>query len=241
MTYKSELILGTSRGQADLGWLKSWHSFSFSEYFDRNRMHFGVLRVLNDDDIAPGRGFGEHPHDNMEIVTIPLTGQLAHKDSMGNASIIKSGEVQVMSAGKGIFHSEFNASKTEPVTLLQIWVIPQSRDVTPRYDQASYLDRLQPNQWVYLVSPLDKLLEGSVGVHQDAYFAMGQLTATDTISYACHGSGQLIYVFVIEGGVSVDNVRLSRRDALAITAATRIEINAAIDSKVLVIEVPTLN
>ena len=226
----------SDRGHADHGWLNTWHSFSFAGYYDPDKTSFGKLRVLNDDTVAPGKGFGMHPHDNMEIITIPLSGALEHKDSMGNSGVIKAGEIQVMSAGSGIYHSEFNHSKEEEVSLLQIWVIPDRRDVEPRYDQIAY-DKLKTLNNLYQVISPEKSDEGS-WIYHKSWFSLGEMEKEKTISYSIRKKDNGIYLFVIEGRVETGNVILEKRDAIGITKTEEIEIRSLDESKILLIEVP---
>jgi redox-sensitive bicupin YhaK (pirin superfamily) len=227
----------STRGGADHGWLKARHSFSFGGWHDPSRIHFGMLRVLNDDLVAPGAGFGKHPHDNMEIITIPLTGALKHEDSTGGQGVIKPGEVQVMSAGTGVFHSEMNASSSQPVTLFQIWIIPNRRDVEPRYDQRAFSEEDRVGKWQTLISPMDTDGEG-IKIHQDAWISRATITDGGTLDYTLHRKGHGVYLMLVEGAVTIADKTMWRRDALGITDADRIEIKATDPSDVLVIEVP---
>ena len=227
-----------SRGDANHGWLHSKHTFSFANYYNPERMHFGVLRVLNDDTVAAGMGFGTHPHDNMEIVTIPMKGAVAHEDSMGTNGIINAGDVQIMSAGSGIYHSEFNASQTEGLELFQIWVMPKLKNITPRYDQRTYNPADFKGQWKTVVSPLGTDID-SLQVNQDTYFNMTEISEGESLSYALHGAQQGAFVFVIEGGIEVAGEKLGRRDAIGISETETIEVKASTaGTKVLLIEVP---
>jgi redox-sensitive bicupin YhaK (pirin superfamily) len=229
--YKAE-----DRGFQDHGWLKAAHSFSFANYYDPNKVHFGLLRVLNDDIVAPGMGFGTHPHDNMEIVTIPLTGALAHKDSLGSEGVIGPGEVQVMSAGSGIRHSEFNASATEEVNLLQIWVFPREKNIKPRYDQKKFDPASSKNSFQTLVSPDP---DGqAMWINQYAYFSMGSFDESENISYKIKHSGNGAYVYIIDGEAKILDETLGRRDALGISDADEFDITTTKNSKILVIDVP---
>ncbi|MBP3942230.1 pirin family protein [Sphingobacteriaceae bacterium WQ 2009] len=225
------------RGIADFGWLKSAHSFSFGQYYNPQSMNFGALRVLNDDHVAAGRGFGEHPHDNMEIVSIPLSGSLQHSDSMGNAGVIQAGEVQIMSAGTGVAHAEMNASKTDAVDFLQIWVFPKERDITPSYAQKYYTDLDRTDKLACIVSP-DKADEKAVFINQDAWFNIGNLSAGTALDYTLHGPGQGVYIFVLAGSVEVGDEILHKRDAIGISATEMVTLKALIPAEVLVIEVP---
>ncbi|HET9058050.1 MAG TPA: pirin family protein [Chitinophagaceae bacterium] len=225
-----------TRGQADHGWLHSHHTFSFAGYYNPERVHFGLLRVLNDDVVAPGKGFGKHPHDNMEIVSIPLSGSLAHQDSTGRSEVIKTNDVQIMSAGSGILHSEMNASSIEPVNFLQIWIFPKEKDISPRYEQKTFdpLQRINIIQTV--VSPRKE--DGGVWINQDAWFSRLTLRQFHEITYPVHLQSNGVYVFVINGEVSIANSPLKKRDAMGITDADRFIIKANKDSELLFIEVP---
>ena len=224
------------RGYADHGWLKAHHSFSFAEYHDMSKVHFGELRVLNDDTIAPGRGFGKHPHDNMEIVTIPLAGAIKHGDSMGNEGIIKAGDVQIMSAGKGVVHSEFNASSTEFLNLFQIWVFPKVRNIDPRYDQKTFLPEDRKGKFQVLVAP-DKTA-GSMWVNQDVWFSRGDFNEGQETTYAPKLKGNGIYLMVIEGEVEVGGETLKKRDAIGLWESDSVSIKMNSDAQLLIIDVP---
>ncbi len=234
---KTELHPANSRGNADYGWLKATYSFSFSNYYNPARIHFGALRVLNDDYIEGGMGFGKHPHDNMEIVTIPLKGAVAHEDSTGMKGIVQAGDVQIMSAGSGIFHSEKNASHTEPLQLFQVWVMPKLKDIKPRYDQKSYLPSDFKNQWKTVVAPLGTDID-ALQVNQDTYFNISHLDASKSLSYDVHGAQQGVFIMVIEGDITVAGQQLGRRDAIAISETESFTIEAKGYSQVLLIEVP---
>jgi len=225
-----------TRGHADHGWLKAHHTFSFASYYDPNRVQFGVLRVLNDDIVAPGMGFGTHPHDNMEIITIPLEGDLAHKDSMGNAETIKFGDVQVMSAGTGIQHSEFNPNHDRRTNLLQIWVFPKVRNVVPRYQQITLDVADRHNKFQQILSPNEG--EEGVWIHQDAWFHMGNFDKGITQTYNRKKDGNGLYVFVIKGEVVVDGQALNQRDGMGITDFDQITFEATTDAELLLMEVP---
>jgi hypothetical protein len=233
---KKTIHRANSRGYLDHGWLKTYHSFSFASYYDPERVRFGLLRVLNDDTVEPGMGFGTHPHDNMEIVTIPLKGELAHKDSMGSKQVLKTGEVQIMSAGSGLTHSEFNNSNSEPVNLLQIWVFPKLRDIDPRYDQREFDSTRRKNKFQTLVSP--EKTDGALWINQDAYFSLADIDSGKTLSYGVQHEGNGVYLFVIDGKIRTAEEKLNRRDALGIEGSASIDITAAEDSEILVIEVP---
>lgn len=226
------------RGHNDIGWLKANFSFSFGPYYNPEKVHFGVLRVLNDDIIAGGKGFGTHPHDNMEIITIPLSGALEHKDSMGNIGVIQSGEVQVMSAGTGVTHSEYNHSKTEATNTLQIWLFPKERNIKPRYDQKNFTDVLTPNQLTTLISP-DKS-DGTLWINQDATFSMGDFEPGQQVKYDVKMPGNGVYVFVIDGAVRLDNTMLNKKDALGVYNTNSITIETEAKSRLLLMEVPML-
>lgn len=226
----------SERGHANHGWLNAYHSFSFAQYHDPNKVHFGLLRVLNDDTVAPGKGFGFHPHDNMEIVTIPLYGQLEHKDSMGNIGVIGPNEIQAMSAGSGIMHSEYNHSKTEPVNLLQIWIFPKKRNIEPRYEQRVFTDADKDQQFKTIVSPVKST--DVMWINQDAYFSIGKFKAGQTIEYTMQHQGNGAYVFIIEGSASIHNEQLNKRDAIGISETAQFKINITADSEILVIDVP---
>jgi quercetin 2,3-dioxygenase len=227
-----------TRGHADHGWLKANHSFSFAGYYNEDRVHFGALRVLNDDQIAAGMGFGTHPHDNMEIITIPLEGELVHKDSMGNTGIISKGEIQVMSAGTGIRHSEYNNSADKELRLLQIWLFPEKRNVEPRYDQKKYSLEETHNNLLPVVSPMNS--PTGIHIHQQAWFSLGKLDKGFSTTYKLNKEDNGVYVFVIDGDVSINGEQLNRRDALAITEADSLEIKAGTGAELLLMEVPML-
>jgi len=226
----------SSRGSADHGWLKSYHTFSFANYYNPERMHFGVLRVLNDDFVEPGMGFGTHPHDNMEIISIPLEGDLEHKDSMGNTTIIKNGDIQVMSAGTGIQHSEYNKNANKPVKFLQIWLYPNKRDVVPRYDQLSLNQADRINKFQQILSPNQN--DAGVWIHQDAWFNIAELDPETEIEYQINKTGNGVYTFVLKGDLIVDETDLSTRDGLGIWDVEKIKYRAKTQTKILVMEVP---
>ena len=226
----------SDRGVQDHGWLKAAHSFSFGNYHDSSKMNFGLLRVLNDDVVSAGMGFGTHGHDNMEIVTIPLKGSLAHKDSLGSNGNISSEEVQIMSAGSGIEHSEFNGSLTEEVNLLQIWVFPKQRNIEPRYDQMKYDLEKNRNSFLTLVSPEEK--EGIMWINQDAVFSLGMFDKSKLVNYNIKNPGNGAYVFIIEGKAEIEGTDLGKRDALGISDTENIAVRAIEESKILIIEIP---
>ncbi|MDX2191262.1 MAG: pirin family protein [Bacteroidota bacterium] len=239
---KSKIMANTilhkadSRGNANHGWLQSYHSFSFANYYNPERMHFGVLRVLNDDTVAPAMGFGTHPHDNMEIISIPLEGDLEHKDSMGNVAVIKKGDVQVMSAGTGIFHSEYNKNKNEPVKFLQIWVFPNKKSVTPRYDQITLNEADRHNQFQQILSPSPD--DAGVWIHQDAWFHLGKFDKGKQVEYTIKKPGNGVYAFILNGNVTIDNQVLNKRDGLGIWDTNKISLQSDTDSEILLMEVP---
>lgn len=225
-----------TRGTADHGWLRSRHTFSFAEYHNEQRMSFGALRVLNDDWIAPGQGFGAHPHKNMEIVTVPLLGALQHEDSTGGKGVIRKGEVQVMSAGTGIRHSEFNASDESPCELLQIWVLPEQPGIPPRYEQREFPREERKDRYQAIVSPDRR--EASLWINQNAFFHLAELSSDKKLPYDLREAGNGAYFFVISGTVKVADETLSGRDALGVTGEKTIPIQALEPSELLVIEVP---
>lgn len=225
-----------TRGYANHGWLEARHTFSFANYYNPERTQFGVLRVLNDDIVAGGMGFGTHPHDNMEIITIPLEGDLAHKDSMGNAETIKFGDVQVMSAGTGIQHSEFNPNHDRRTNLLQIWVFPKVRNVTPRYQQITLNVTDRHNKLQQVLSP--NADDNGVWIHQDAWFNMGNLDANTTVNYSLNKKGNGLYLFVIKGKVTVEDQELNQRDGFGIWDFENLSIKASTDAEILLMEVP---
>lgn len=233
---KALLHKADTRGHANHGWLNSYHTFSFASYYNPERVHFGMLRVLNDDTVAPGMGFGTHPHDNMEIISIPLYGELEHKDSMGNHGIIKSGDVQVMSAGTGIQHSEFNHNRDKEVKFLQIWVFPDKNNVEPRYGQMTLDTSQRLNKWQQIISP-DKSDDG-LWIHQQAWFSMIRLEAGKSAPYDLHKKGNGLYCFIIEGQVNVDDQELNLRDGLGLWDTENILVEAKVNSEILLMEIP---
>lgn len=235
---KTKLFEANSRGNADHGWLKANFSFSFGNYYNPERVQFGMLRVLNDDTIAGGMGFGTHPHANMEIITIPLEGGLKHRDSMGNEGVIRFGEVQVISAGTGIQHSEMNASQNDTAKTLQLWVFPDEEDVTPRYDQKSFDIENQINKFVTIVSPKDKNDGNALWVYQQTFFNLGIFEKDTSITYKVNIPENGVYLFLIEGEIEVDNQILKTRDAMGIIDFEQFEIKINSKSKILLIEVP---
>jgi len=232
---KTVLHKANSRGHANHGWLDSYHSFSFAGYYNPERVHFGALRVLNDDTVKGGYGFSKHPHDNMEIVSIPLSGNLEHKDTTGRHEIIHLHDVQIMSAGSGISHSEQNADKSAEVKFLQIWVFPKVQNITPRYEQKTFSPAERQNQVVTVVAPDN---EQAVWINQDAWFSLGNLDKGFTTSYQLHKEGNGVYVFVLNGTVSIGGQLLENRDALGIWDTGEITVEATESTEILLIEVP---
>jgi redox-sensitive bicupin YhaK (pirin superfamily) len=233
---KTVLHRANTRGHANHGWLDSHHTFSFANYRNPERMHFGVLRVLNDDIVAPGRGFGRHPHDNMEIISIPLEGDLEHKDSMGNVAVIKQGDVQVMSAGTGIYHSEYNRKQDQQVKFLQIWLFPNKKNVEPRYDQITLENSNLKNQLYQVLSPSQN--DEGVWIHQNAWFHMGNLEKGFETTYEIKSKGNGVYAFVLDGDVTIDNQDLGKRDGFGVWDTESICIKADSDAKILLMDVP---
>ncbi|PHX91597.1 MAG: hypothetical protein CK532_07510 [Flavobacteriales bacterium] len=225
----------TQRGGNKIEWLDSKFSFSFANYHNPAKIHFGALRVLNDDSVSPSMGFGMHPHDNMEIVTIILEGELQHNDSMGHTALIKAGEVQHMTAGTGITHSEINSSKTQTCKLLQLWVFPRAHNLIPSYDQRFFDAFGRQNQWQYLVTPNGG---DAIKAEQETYFVRNEMQSSSSTSYDLHGEYQGAYVFVIEGTVEVNGHLLSRRDAIGIWEVDRLNFTAEFGADVLIVEVP---
>lgn len=236
---KSVLHKANTRGHANHGWLDSYHTFSFAEYYDPDRVHFGALRVLNDDTVAGGMGFGTHPHDNMEIISIPTFGDLEHQDSMGNKQVIRQGDVQVMSAGTGIQHSEKNKNHDMEVKFFQIWVFPNKRNVEPRYDQQSFTDSDKHNRLLTVVSPVGSN-DGGVHIHQDAWFSLGKLDKDFLTTYTLRNKNNGVYAFVMEGDITINGQLLNRRDGLAISEAEQLSIKADSDAQLLLMEVPLI-
>jgi redox-sensitive bicupin YhaK (pirin superfamily) len=224
------------RGHNDIGWLKANFSFSFGPYYNPEKVHFGALRVLNDDIIAGGTGFGTHPHDNMEIITIPITGALEHRDNTGGNGVISAGEVQVMSAGTGLQHSEYNHSKTEAANTLQIWLFPKEMNIEPRYDQKSFKDELKQNQLAVLVSP-DRSGD-ALWINQDAIFSMGDFDAGQSFKYDIKIPGNGVYIFLIEGSADIEGTLLNKRDAIGVYDTSSLTIETKSQSRLLIMEVP---
>jgi redox-sensitive bicupin YhaK (pirin superfamily) len=234
---KTILHKADTRGHADHGWLNSYHTFSFANYYNPERMHFGALRVLNDDTVAAGKGFGKHPHDNMEIISIPLEGDLEHNDSMGNKTIIRKGDIQAMSAGTGVVHSEYNANEDTAVKFLQIWIYPDSKNIEPQYSQVTLLAAHRKNKLQQIVSPRSKGNEG-VTVQQEAWFSLGDLEKGKQVSYDIKRKENGVYVFVLKGEVTIGDQKLATRDGLGIWEADAISIIAYSDAEILLMDVP---
>lgn len=226
----------SERGHVNHGWLNAKHSFSFASFYNPQKMHFGLLRVLNDDIVAPGMGFGTHPHDNMEIVTIPLKGALEHRDSMGNIGVIQRNEIQAMSAGSGVTHSEYNHSKTEEINLLQIWVFPKEHNITPRYDQRFFTEEDKNGKFKTIVAPVKS--DDVMWINQDAYFAIGKFKAGSSTDYTIQHKGNGVYIFVIEGEAKIGDQTLGKRDALGIWDTDNFKVEVSKDAEILVIDVP---
>ncbi|HJZ40575.1 MAG TPA: pirin family protein [Bacteroidales bacterium] len=229
-----------TRGHANLGWLDTYHTFSFADYFNKERIQFGALRVLNDDLVEGGRGFGSHPHDNMEIVTIMLGGELKHSDSMGHTQVLHEHEVQAMSAGTGIFHSEMNNLPDKPVRLLQLWVFPQERNIEPRYEQKNFDPQLRKDRWQLLAGPDPKT--GEMELKQKAWFSRIDLEKGNNTLYDLYDKDNGVYLFVIDGRIKVDNeLQLTRRDGAGLWEAGKVSLFAEERADILAVEVPVLN
>lgn len=235
-TMNTVLHKAETRGKANHGWLNSHHTFSFANYHNPERMNFGVLRVLNDDIVQAAMGFGTHPHDNMEIISIPLEGDLEHKDSMGNVTVIKEGDVQIMSAGTGVTHSEKNKNNDKEVKFLQIWVFPKEKNISPRYDQISIREIAKENKFYQVVSP-NKDDQG-VWINQDAWFHIGNFTKGNSDQYEIKKEGNGVYAFILEGEVEIDGEKLSKRDGMGIWNTKSINVKATEKARVLLMEVP---
>jgi|SRR6218665_139547 len=234
----TKIFPSTARGRADFGWLKANFSFSFGNYYNPEMVQFGMLRVLNDDTIDGGMGFGSHPHENMEIITIPLEGGLRHKDSMGNEGVIGFGEVQVMSAGTGVHHSEMNASQTDQAKTLQLWVFPEKENVTPRYDQKSFDLASKINTFVNVVSPHDKNDGNALWVYQQTFFSLGIFESGKIVNYKVNIPKNGVYLFLIDGEIEIGNKILQERDAIGIVDFENFDITIHSKAKILVVEVP---
>lgn len=225
-----------TRGNANHGWLQSYHTFSFANYYNPERMNFGVLRVLNDDTVAAGMGFGRHPHQNMEIISIPLEGDLEHQDSMGNKTVIKNGDIQVMSAGTGVQHSEYNKNEDKAVKFLQIWVIPNKQNVAPRYDQITLNPEERHNKLQQILSPNPD--DAGVWIHQDAWFHLGKFDKDFATDYTFKKQGNGLYVFVLNGDITINGQTLNRRDGFGIWNTDKVSIKADSEAELLLMEVP---
>src|SRR5690242_15945991 len=235
---KTILHKSGTRGHADHGWLNSYHTFNFANYHNPERIHFGALRVLNDDTVSAAKGFDTHPHDNMEIISIPLEGDLEHKDSMGNTTVIKQGDIQVMSAGTGIQHSEYNKNKDVPVKFLQIWILPNKKNVTPRYDQISLNENDRHNKLHQILSPNQN--DEGVWIYQNAWFHLGRFDKDFTATYNFKKEGNGLYIFVLDGDISVDGQKLNKRDGYGIWETSEVTIKADSDAEFLLMEVPMI-
>ncbi len=235
-TMNTVLHKANTRGHANHGWLDTNHTFSFAHYYDPTRVQFGALRVLNDDFVDGGMGFGTHPHDNMEIISIPLSGDLEHKDSMGNVAVIKQNDVQIMSAGTGIYHSEYNKNKDKKVNFLQIWVFPKVRNIEPRYDQINFRPEDRVNKLQQIVSP--SKTDDGVWINQDAWFHLGNLKKGFATDYTVKQKGNGVYAFVIEGDVTIHDQKLNKRDGFGVWDVDKLSISADSDAEVLLMEVP---
>jgi redox-sensitive bicupin YhaK (pirin superfamily) len=226
-----------TRGHANHGWLNSYHTFSFANYYNPERMHFGALRVLNDDTVEAGMGFGTHPHNNMEIISIPLEGDLEHKDSMNTVAVIKNGDIQVMSAGSGITHSEYNKNADKEVKFLQIWVFPKTKNVTPRYDQLTLNEEDRQNKLQQILSPNTE--DEGVWIHQDAWFHLGKFDNEKTAAYSFKKEGNGVYAFILNGSFTINGIELNKRDGLGIWNTTTLSLTATTQgSEILLMEVP---
>ncbi len=233
---QSVLHKSASRGEANHGWLHSRHTFSFANYYNAERMHFGVLRVLNDDSVDAGQGFGTHPHDNMEIISIPLEGDLEHKDSMKNVTVIKNGDIQVMSAGTGVTHSEYNKNRDSPVKFLQIWIFPNKKNVKPRYDQMTLNVADRHNKLQQVISPNPD--DAGVWIHQDAWFHLGRFDKKIATNYKVKKEGNGLYFFILSGSVKVNDQLLDTRDGYGIWDTDEVTITAAADAEFLLMDLP---
>lgn len=227
-----------TRGHANHGWLDTYHTFSFASYHEPSRVHFGAIRVINDDIVKGGFGFGKHPHDNMEIITIVLDGALEHKDSMGHTQAILPNEVQVMSAGTGIFHSEYNHNKDKDVNLFQIWIFPDKHNVHPRYDQKKFEPSERINKLQTLVSPIYNKEDGSLQIHQMAWIHRTNLQAGHSLDYKMKGEGNGLYILMVDGSLNANGQQLGKRDGFGISSVTDVMLKADADSDVILLEVP---
>lgn len=232
---KTIIDRASSRGYFNHGWLKTYHTFSFADYYNPARMHFGALRVLNDDVIDPSMGFDTHPHKNMEVISIPLKGYLRHGDSIKNTRTITPGDIQVMSTGKGIYHSEYNGSDKEQAELLQIWVFPNELNTEPEYNDYDIRKLLKKNHLALFISPDGK---APASIRQDAWFSMGSFDAGQELEYKLHKDGNGVYMFVIEGEVETDGITLSRRDGIGISETKEFKVKVIKEATLLLMEVP---
>ncbi len=235
---KTTIHKADSRGSFDKEWLKTNHTFSFADYYDPDRMNFGALKVLNDDIIEAGKGFGLHPHDNMEIISVPIYGSLEHNDSKNNKSVVGENEIQVMSAGSGIWHSEFNGSTEVDANFLQLWILPKKLDVEPRYDQKTFPPENRRDEFQLIVSPNGR--KGSLAINQDAFLSLVEIRPRLTLNYENYIAENIVYVFVIEGKIQIDDAELERRDAVGIEEAREFRIFSRDKSKLLIIEIPKI-
>ena len=234
---KTILHKANTRGHADHGWLNSYHTFSFANYHNPERIHFGALRVLNDDTVAAGKGFGRHPHDNMEIISIPLEGDLEHADSMGNKTVIRNGDIQAMSAGTGVTHSEYNANTDKPVKFLQIWVFPDRKNIQPQYSQVTLQAADRKNKLQQIVSPRSNGNDG-VTIQQNAWFSLGDIDQGKQLSYNIKRKENGVYVFVLNGEVTIEDQKLNTRDGLGIWETDTISVTAGSNAEILLMDVP---
>jgi len=234
------LHIAQERGLVSFGWLDAKYSFSFGNYFNPDKMNFGALRVLNDDTIAPAMGFGKHPHKNMEIITIVQSGALKHEDSMGNKGVIEAGDIQVMSAGSGIEHSEVNASTQNSLTLFQLWIHSQRQDVTPRYEQKKIAPLLTDNTFTTIVKPKQEALKDDIWIHQQAYISIGNFSNETQTNYSMQQNQNGVYIMVIEGSIAVADQTLQHRDAIGLWNTNSVDMTITKNSKVLVVEVPMI-
>ena len=234
------LHIAQERGLVSFGWLDAKYSFSFGNYYNPEKMNFGALRVLNDDTIAPAMGFGKHPHKNMEIITIVQSGALKHEDSMGNKGIIEAGDIQVMSAGSGIEHSEVNASSQNSLTLFQLWIHSQRQDVTPRYEQKKIAPLLTDNTFTTIVKPKQEALKDDIWIHQQAYISIGNFSNETQTNYSMQQNQNGVYIMVIEGSIVVADQTLQHRDAIGLWNTQSVDISITKNSKVLIVEVPMI-
>lgn len=233
---KTILHKADTRGHANHGWLDSWHSFSFGSYYNPERINFGALRVLNDDTVAAGMGFGRHPHDNMEIISIPLEGELEHQDNTGTKQIIRKGDIQVMSAGTGIEHAEKNKNSDQQVKFLQIWIIPNKKNILPRYDQQNFSEEEKKNKLLTIISPIGESV--GVNIYQEAWFSLGHLDKGTELNYALKNKDHGVYSFLLDGDLTINDIALNRRDGLGISEVNNLIIKADNDAEILLMEVP---